>query len=278
MTPRELIRITAEQYRAAEIPDPENDAALLLTHLTGRPSLELRLDADSETDPAVMAAYQDFVQKRLKRIPLQYLLGEASFFRRVFRVDPRVLIPRPETELLCEWALEVIRDMPSPRVLDLCCGSGCIGLTIKAERPDAVVTLSDISADALNVTAANATQLSIDVSVCQSDLLEAFPRSSFDLIISNPPYIPSAECDRLQPEVMREPRLALDGGTDGCNICRRIIQTAGYTLVAGGKLLMELGIHESGVISSYLSAYGYSGIEIRKDYAGIDRMILAVFP
>ena len=278
MTPRELIHITAEQYRAAGIPDPENDAALLLTHLTGRPSLELRLDADSETDPAVMAAYQDFVQKRLKRIPLQYLLGEASFFRRVFRVDPRVLIPRPETELLCEWALEVIRDMPSPRVLDLCCGSGCIGLTIKAERPDAVVTLSDISADALNVTAANATQLSIDVSVCQSDLLEAFPRSSFDLIISNPPYIPSAECDRLQPEVMREPRLALDGGTDGCNICRRIIQTAGYTLVAGGKLLMELGIHESGVISSYLSAYGYSGIEIRKDYAGIDRMILAVFP
>ena len=278
MTPRELIRITAEQYRAAGIPDPENDAALLLTHLTGRPSLELRLDADSETDPAVMAAYQDFVQKRLKRIPLQYLLGEASFFRRVFRVDPRVLIPRPETELLCEWALEVIRDMPSPQVLDLCCGSGCIGLTIKAERSDAVVTLSDISADALNVAAANAARLSIDVSVCQSDLLEAFPRSSFDLIISNPPYIPSAECDRLQPEVMREPRLALDGGTDGCNIYRRIIRTAGYALVAGGKLLMELGIHESGVISSYLSAYGYSGTEIRKDYAGIDRMILAVFP
>ncbi len=278
MTPRELIRRTAESFRVRGIPDPEHDAALLLSHLTGRPALELRLDNGSVTDPDILAAYQELVQKRLCRIPLQYLLGEAPFLSRFFQVDPRVLIPRPETELLCEWALKVMEDQSSPRILDLCCGSGCIGLTLKAERPDAVVTLSDISSDALDVAAANAARLSLDVSICMSDLMEVFPCRSFDLIVSNPPYIPSPECECLQPEVMKEPRLALDGGTDGCDIYRRIIRSASEKLTTGGKLLMELGIHESGTVSSCLSAYGYSGIEVRKDYSGIDRMVLAVLP
>ena len=278
MTPRDLIRNTANRFLSAGIPDPENDAALLLSYLTGRPALELRLDSDSETDSALFSAYQDLAEKRMNRIPLQYLIGEAPFYRRLYKVDPRVLIPRPETELLCEWALDILKDFRYPRVLDLCCGSGCIGLTIKAERPDAVVTLSDISSDALNVSAVNAVRLSLDVSICQSDLFSAFNGSCFDLIISNPPYIPSDDCRRLQPEVMNEPRLALDGGPDGCDLYRRIISSAGSVLSSGGKLLMELGINESVPISLLLSEYGFTGIEVRKDYAGIDRMILAVLP
>ena len=278
MTPRDLIRSTANRFLSAGIPDPENDAALLLSYLTGRPALELRLDTDTETEPALITAYQILAEKRVSRIPLQYLIGETFFYRRLYKVDPRVLIPRPETELLCEWALDILKDIPSPRVLDLCCGSGCIGLTIKAERPDAVVTLSDISSDALNVSAVNAVRLSLDVSICQSDLLSALNGSCFDLIISNPPYIPSEDCSQLQPEVLNEPRLALDGGPDGCDLYRRIISSAGSVLGSGGKLLMELGINESVQLCLLLSEYGFTGIEVRKDYAGIDRMILAVLP
>ena len=278
MTPRDLIRNTANRFLSAGIPDPENDAALLLSYLTGRPALELRLDSDSETDSALLSSFQGLAEKRMNRIPLQYLIGEAPFYRRYYIVDSRVLIPRPETELLCEWALDILKDFRYPRVLDLCCGSGCIGLTIKAERPDAVVTRSDISSDALNVSAANACRLSLDVSICQSDLFSAFNGSFFDMIISNPPYIPSDDCSRLQPEVMNEPRLALDGGPDGCVLYRRIISSAGSVLSSGGKLLMELGINETVPISLLLSEYGFTGIEVRKDYAGIDRMILAVLP
>lgn len=278
MTPRELIRYTSESFRDAGIPDPENDAALLLAHLTGRSALELRLDSLTETESSVISAYRELAGKRLNRIPLQYLIGEAPFFRRLFKVDPRVLIPRPETELLCEWALEILEDVPAPRILDLCCGSGCIGLTLKAERPDASVTLSDLSRDALNVSAVNAVRLSADVVIRQSDLLEDLRGSLFDLLISNPPYIPSGDCASLQPEVMKEPLIALDGGPDGCDLYRRIIKDACSVLIPGGRLLMELGIHESGTIASLLAEHGFTGIEIRRDYAGIDRMVLAVLP
>ena len=276
MTPREMIRRTAEQFRSCGIPDPENDAALLLSYLTGKPALELRLDIDTEPDIAVVSAYQDLAEKRMNRIPLQYLLGEAPFCGRLFKVDSRVLIPRPETELLCEWALDILKDIPSPRVLDLCCGSGCIGLTVSAERPDAFVTLSDISSEALNVSAVNAVRLSLDVSIRQSDLFDQLDGSVYDMIISNPPYIPSADCEQLQPEVQKEPRLALDGGPDGCDLYRRIIGTAKNVLAPGGRLLMELGIHEAYMLSSLLSDHGYSDIEVRRDYADIERMILAV--
>lgn len=278
MNPRELIRRTSECFRSAGIPDPDNDAALLLAHLTARSALELRLDTNTEYDNGILSSYRELVEKRIKRIPLQYLLEEAPFYRRVFKVDPRVLIPRPETELLCEWALEILKDIPSPRVLDLCCGSGCIGLTLKAERPDASVTLSDLSSGALNVTAVNAVRMSLDVQIRHSDLLEGLYGSVFDLIVSNPPYIPSEDCDQLQPEVRMEPRLALDGGKDGFDLYRRIIQSAGSVLVPGGRLMMEMGVNESDFLVSLLSRCGYRDIEVRKDYAGIERMIFAVLP
>ena len=278
MTPRELIRTTAARFRDAGIPDPENDAALLLSRLTARPPLDLRLDTDTVLDSAVLSDFETLSSKRLTRTPLQYLLEEAPFYHRVFRVDSRVLIPRPETELLCEWALEMIPEAESSRVLDLCCGSGCIGLTVKAERPGAQVTLSDISAGALEVASLNAAALSLDVSLRQADLLDGFPVSSFDMILSNPPYIPAGECDSLQAEVLYEPRLALDGGPDGCDIYRRIAESARSVLSPGGKLLMELGIGQAGPVADLLAAGGYTGIQTRKDYAGIDRMILAVRP
>ncbi len=278
MTCRELIRRASESFCAAGIPDPVNDAALLLSHLTGRPPLALRLDEETVLDPSVIDSFKSLAEQRLSRIPLQYLLGEAPFYGRMFRVDFRVLIPRPETELLCEWALELLKDHSSPRILDLCCGSGCIGITLKAELPSASVTLSDISPDALDLAAENASLLGADVALCRSDLLEAFSGTSFDLIISNPPYIPSADCDTLQEEVLREPRLALDGGKDGLSVYRRIVREAFHRLSPGGFLLMELGIGEDEAVSALLSDYGYESIQIREDLSGIRRMILSTHP
>lgn len=278
MNPRSLLLDTARLFRKNGILDPETDAALLLSSLTGLAPLSLRLNSDMELDDAMLTKYQALVARRLQRVPVQYILGETYFCGRRFQVDARVLIPRPETELLCEWALDLLRNASSPRILDLCCGSGCIGLTLKAERPDAAVTLSDISSDALAVASINAQALSLDVALCQRDLLDHFTESSMDLIISNPPYIPSEECSMLQPEVLKEPLLALDGGTDGCDLYRRIIHSAQSVLSPGGLLLMETGIHESFRLSSLLLAEGYAYVETRKDYGRIDRMILAVNP
>ena len=278
MTPCKLIRQTAVRFRSAGIPDPENDSALLLASLCGEAPLPLRLDTDTVLETPLLLQYEQLVQQRLKRIPLQYILGKTFFCGHLFSVDPRVLIPRPETELLCLWALDVLKRYQSPRVLDLCCGSGCIGLSLKAAIPNAAVTLTDISDDALAVAAENMHCLSQDVFLHQGDLLEGFLPASFDLIVCNPPYIPAADCESLQPEVLFEPRLALDGGDDGLDYYRRLIASAVTVLVPGGALLMELGIHEANPVSDLLYTSGYTRVQIRKDLDGIERMILAFSP
>lgn len=278
MTPYTLIRNTAARFREAGIPDPENDSALLLCFLTGtRNPLSLRLDTDTLLEDSVLQAYEELAERRIRREPLQYITGEAPFFGRIFRVDPRVLIPRPETELLCEWALEFLPNH-TISVLDLCCGSGCIGLTLAAERPAWNVTLSDLSPDALLVTRSNADFLGVRVSLQQGDLLEGLPDKAFDVILSNPPYIPTKECLSLQEEVRREPVLALDGGTDGLDFYRRIVSGASRVLKNGGLLMMELGFGEAEEVRNILSGAGYSEIRIRKDLNGTNRMIASSLP
>ena len=278
MNPRSLLLDTAARFRAAGIPDPETDSALLLTFLTGQAPLSLRLDSDTELSAEILESFSEMAERRLAREPLQYITGEAPFFGRVFQVDSRVLIPRPETEELCAWALETLPVSDSCRVLDLCCGSGCIGLTLAAERPSLQVTLSDCSRDALDVAAANAARYSLQVSLRCGDLAEGLPPASFDCVVSNPPYIPSAECGVMQPEVLREPSLALDGGADGMDFYRRISDECLRILRPDGILLLELGYGESDAVSSLLAAAGFTGITVRKDFSGIARMMLAVSP
>ena len=278
MNPRSLLLDTAARFRAAGIPDPETDSALLLSFLTGQAPLSLRLDSDTDLSAEILESFSEMAERRLAREPLQYITGEAPFFGRVFQVDSRVLIPRPETEELCAWALETLPVSDSCRVLDLCCGSGCIGLTLAAERPSLQVTLSDCSLDALDVAAANAARYSLQVSLRCGDLAEGLPPASFDCVVSNPPYIPSAECGVLQPEVLREPSLALDGGADGMDFYRRISDECLRILRPDGILLLELGYGESDAVSSLLAAAGFTGITVRKDFSGIARMMLAVSP
>lgn len=277
MTPRELIRQTACRFQQAGIPDPHADSALLLSHLTGRMPLELTLDTDTHLSPEMLEAYENLVLARLTRKPLQYMMKEAFFYRRSFFVDERVLIPRPETELLCEWALELISSKQSPHVLDVCCGSGCIGLSIKAEKPDTKIILSDISADALDVSRINAKRLSLSAGFHQGDLLDDFQSSDFDMIVANPPYIPSDACNDLQEEVLMEPRLALDGGRDGMSFYRRLIAQAPACLKKGGILIMEIGYDQGLSVMQLLESSGYHSVALRKDYQGLDRITMGIY-
>lgn len=277
MTPRSLLLETTRRFRAAGIPDPETDSALLLSFLTGNAALSLRLDTDTELSPSVLNAFDALASRRITREPLQYIIGEAPFRGNSFSVDPRVLIPRPETEELCAWALEVIPSSGAD-VLDLCCGSGCIGLSLAFSRPDLRVTLSDCSADALEVAGINARRLGVQVLFHCGDLLEGFPSASFDCIVSNPPYIPSGECSRLQPEVLSEPVLALDGGPDGLGFYRRIASDAIRVLRPAGLLLLELGYGEAEAVSGLMNTAGFTDITVRRDLSGFPRMMLAGSP
>ena len=277
MTPRTLLLETARRFREAGIPDPETDSALLLSFLTGGAPLSLRLDTDTELSPSVLEAFAVLAGRRMEREPLQYIIGEAPFRGNSFMVDPRVLIPRPETEELCAWVLEVIPPSGAD-VLDLCCGSGCIGLSLAVSRPDLHVTLSDCSADALEVARINAYRLGVQVFFHRGDLLEGFPSDSFDCIVSNPPYIPSGECPRLQPEVLSEPVLALDGGPDGLGFYRRIASDAVRILRPSGLLFLELGFGEAESVAGLLNAAGFTDITVRRDLSGFPRMILAGSP
>lgn len=278
MNPRSLLLETAAHFRAAGIPDPETDSALLLSFLTGQTPLSLRLNSDTELSPDIVESFHVMAERRLAREPLQYITGEAPFYGRIFQVDSRVLIPRPETEELCAWALDSLPVSMPCRVLDLCCGSGCIGLTLAAERPSLHVTLSDCSQDALDVAASNAARLGLQISLHRGDLSEGLPSAFFHCVISNPPYIPSAECRILQPEVLREPVLALDGGTDGMAFYRRISDESIRILKPCGILLLELGYGEADAVSALLTSAGFTGITVKKDFRGIARMILAVSP
>lgn len=278
MTPCILIRNTAKRFRDAGIPDPENDSSLLLSFLCGKPPLALRLDTDTELCPETVDTYLSLANRRMKREPLQYIVGEAPFLGRSFQVDSRVLIPRPETEELCRWALDTLPENSPFSLLDLCCGSGCIGLTVAAERPFAAVTLADISAEALAAASCNASRFHLRVAMHQGDLTEGLKNQSFDCIVSNPPYIPSEDCSLLQPEVLLEPRIALDGGTDGLAFYRRIAVEAARVLKDQGLLFLEVGYGESEDVSSLLSSAGFSGITVRNDFSGIPRMLMAVLP
>lgn len=276
MTPRQLLLETAALFRAAGIPDPEVDGALLLSHLTGRAPLSLRLDTDTILADDVLARFLALREKRLRRVPLQYLTGEASFLGQVFRVDERVLIPRPETEMLVERAVAALAGRTSPRVLDLCCGSGCIGVSVKLARPDAQVTLTDASEGALSVARENARRLGAQADFRLGDLF-APVEGTFDAILSNPPYIPAADCLTLQEEVRREPLMALDGGADGLDFYRRIAAEAPSRLTDGGVLLMEIGWDQGESVPALLRQAGFAEVRAHEDFQGILRVVEGVW-
>ena len=285
MTPRELIISTASLFKEAGVPDPENDAALILSSLVSRPPLVLRLDTESSVDPDIENRYRILSARRAKREPLQYILGGQTFFGRFFITDKRVLIPRPETAELCDLVIQTLSHScsldgisSSLSVLDLCCGSGCIGITLALELPFTSVTLSDISPDALDVARLNARRLNAVTEFTCGDLFHPLSGRMFNIIVSNPPYIPAADFSTLQSEVLSEPRIALYGGTDGLDFYRLIASQAPKHLTSCGRLFLEIGANESDGIQSLLSYNHFTDIQIYKDMAGINRMVSAIYP
>lgn len=244
-----------------------SDCLWLLCFVTGcsKTELLLRKEALSQQENAL---YQALVKRRRDGEPLQYLLGEWEFCSLPFLVSPAVLIPRPETELLAELAIQ--NAASSVKAIDLCTGSGALAVTL-SHRTGLAVTAVDISEDALSVARENAERNSAKVTFLQMDLLKEYPKEQYDLVISNPPYIRTEEIDRLMPEVQHEPRIALDGGKDGLIFYRRIASLPIYTPDA--LLLLEIGWDQGEDVSALLKENGFCEIKVIKDLAGQDRIV-----
>lgn len=270
----EALIAASAQLAAAQVPDSRLDAEYLLCHVLGMERMELRLHARDALSPAHQAAYNALISQRALRIPLQHLLGTQPFYGRSFWVTPDVLIPRPETELLCEHGLAALQHYPQPaRVLDLCCGSGAIAVTMALES-GAETEACDLSAAALTVSRKNAQALNADIRFYQGDLFEAVGDRRYHVILSNPPYIPQSECAVLQPEVLREPLMALDGGADGLAFYRRIAAQAPDHLLPGGTLLLEVGMGQAPAVKRLLAGR-FQTIQVFQDFQHIDRMVQA---
>jgi len=253
------------------------DADLLVAHVLDVDRVALFLDLDRPLMPEELKSIRALVERRRRFEPMAYILGHKEFFGRSFAVTPGVLIPRPDTETLVERALEILPKDAPIRILDLCTGSGAIGLTLAAERPEAHVELTDVSAEALSVAEANAQALGVDgrVTLLEGDLFEAVPdQNAYDLIATNPPYIQSADMDSLAPDIAKhEPRLALDGGPDGLAAIRRIAAQASDYLGPGGTLLVELGQGQAPAVAQALEAAGFEGVRAWSDLGDIERVV-----
>ncbi|MEZ5703993.1 MAG: peptide chain release factor N(5)-glutamine methyltransferase [Burkholderiaceae bacterium] len=216
-------------------------------------------------------------QRRLSAEPMAYLQGEKDFFGLRLQVDPRVLIPRPDTETLVSWALEVLRPIKTEaRLVDLGTGSGAIALAIKHQRPDLDVTATDASPDALAVAQANAARLNLSVRFVQGSWLAAVPGMRFDVVVSNPPYI--ADDDGHLPALVHEPKSALTSGADGLNDLRSLVDTAPDALLPDGWLLLEHGHDQAEHVRTLMLARGFVRVSSRNDLAGIARCTGGIWP
>lgn len=257
---------------------PLLDASLLLCHTTGLSREQLYAKSDHILSDEAESIYFSFVQSRCDMQPIAYLLGEREFYGRSFIVTPDVLIPRPDTEILVETALEMMTDRQDISILDLCTGSGCIGITLAAELPTASVTLADISPAALHVAQTNAERLlNTPLTFVESDLFSALRDRRYTLIATNPPYLTDSWYDETETQVKREPKLALLGGDpDGLAIIRSIIEQAPAHLQPGGVLLIECDHRQQSAVVSLLEEHGYTEIGSKRDLAQLHRVVWGV--
>ncbi|MES2101474.1 MAG: peptide chain release factor N(5)-glutamine methyltransferase [Pseudomonadota bacterium] len=246
------------------------DAQLLLAHVLARPRPWLFAHDDAQLDAAQHGAFHTLTARRVAGEPVAYLVGEKAFHGLVLQVDANVLVPRPDTELLVDWAIELLPHADTPqRVVDLGTGSGAIALAVKQARPDASVVATDISEAALAVARANAARLGLDVAMQHSAWWRGLEGRRFDLVLSNPPYIAGA--DPHLAALQHEPTLALTPGGDGLDALREIIAGARDHLAPGGWLLLEHGYDQADAVQALLRAQGFAAIETRHDLGGQPR-------
>ena len=251
-----LLKWTADYLRGKGVETARLEAEVLLAHVLNCPRIELiarSLEAPADAD---RVKYRELIKRRTDGWPVAYLIGTKEFYLLKFEVSPAVLVPRPETETLVLEALRLLKPLPAPTVLDLGTGSGCIAVSIAHQKKEARVTATDISPDALDVARRNAAahRVADRITFAQGDLLAAVPAgSTFDLVVSNPPYVTPSELAALSPDVREhEPRLALDGGPDGLAFYRRITAAVGPLLKPGGSLLLEVGESQDEAVRALL--------------------------
>lgn len=272
LTLQQIYREGKETLERAGIAEAGLDAWYLLEYVTGISRASYYGDPGRVVTEEDLCRYRECIEKRAGHIPLQHITGEQEFMGLSFRVNDQVLIPRQDTETLVEEALKYA--MPGMRVLDLCTGSGCILISLLHFCPGLTGVGSDISSEALKMARTNGQRLHVEERaqwLC-GDLFEKVT-GAFDLIISNPPYIRSAEIEELQEEVrLYDPRIALDGAEDGLLFYRRIIEESKRYLKNGGRLLFEIGCDQGRDVAELLENAGYTEVSVKKDLAGLDRV------
>ncbi|MDD5252737.1 MAG: peptide chain release factor N(5)-glutamine methyltransferase [Candidatus Omnitrophota bacterium] len=256
-----------------------NEAELVLTHVLNCDRLSLYLNKDINLNRDKSALLSSILKRRMLGEPVQYILGETEFMGFKFKVDNRVLIPRPETEILVETAIEKLRQegVTSPKILDLGTGSGCIAVALAKNLEAADVWASDVSNAALQLAKENAGLNNVEVKFLQSDIFSALKLKSekFDLIISNPPYISDGDFGSLAKEIFFEPQLALKAGKDGLDFYRRIISRAGFYLKGNGLLMFEVGLNQANFVKEMLQRQGFNQLSLIRDYNNIERIVTA---
>lgn len=270
----QLLKTYIAEFDQAGILDARLDAGYLLEHITGVNRLVLPLYAQKEVSQAQQKQLAKLVARRVSGEPLQYILGTQDFMGYTFHVDHNVLVPRADTETLCETVASRIADAKL-RVLDIGTGSGALAISLSLLCPNAAVTAVDISAGALGVARKNAASLGACVRFVCSDLFTALEGEQFDVIVSNPPYIRTRDIDLLGENVKNEPHLALDGGEDGLDFYRKIISQAVHYLSDGGLVVFEVGHDQSQDVKNLLTA-GYKDVFTVHDLCGIERVVGAI--
>ena len=269
----EVLRLSAGYLSEHGSPTPRLDAELLIGHALGLPRLDLYTNFDRPLDERELAACRALLERRGRREPVAYILGRWGFHGLDLAVDGRVLVPRPETEVLVERCLALLDGLQAPRFADVGTGSGAIALAVKAARPDASVTATDVSADALAVARANAAALGLEVELVEADLL-AGVEGRFAVVASNPPYIGEGEMAALEPEVAEyEPRLATVAGPAGTEVLERLVAAAPGALEPGGSLVVECGAGQAAAVRGLMAAAGAAETSAEPDLAGIDRVV-----
>ncbi len=273
----QCLRRATERLSARGVESARLDAELLLASALGVERTRLWTESGSRLAADASARFEPLLRRREAREPLQRIRGTQEFYSRTFDVRGPVLIPRGDTETLIDAALECLTGRVRPRIVDLGTGSGAIAATLALEIPDAEVVAIDASEAAAAVARANAARLGARIDVRVGDWTEPCRGERFDLVASNPPYVPSAHLTALDPEVRDfEPRLALDGGCDGLDAYRRLAEEIGAILAPGGHVIVEIGFAQQDAVRALFSARGLRQVAARRDLAGVERVLVLV--
>ncbi|NLW46200.1 MAG: peptide chain release factor N(5)-glutamine methyltransferase [Firmicutes bacterium] len=277
LTVGSIIAKTVPFFKERALPNPRLEADLLLAGVLKLPRVKLYSDWDRPLEPGEIQQYREAIVKRVQGWPLAYLTGKKSFLSWDFDVTPAVLIPRPETEILVETVVDLVKGRRDLCGVDVGTGSGIIAITLAKLLPGSKWYAIDLSPEALAVAEANAAQLGVDQQICflKGDLLGPLMASgeSYDMVVSNPPYVPSATIETLQPEVRREPSVALDGGPDGLDIYRKLLPQAKELLTDDGICAVEHGWDQRDALENLFKDSGFISKSI-SDLAGLDRIII----